>query len=271
MKPGFFNHEHIRTPYIQLDTKKCKACWKCITDCPNQVIGKVDLPWHKHAVILKSDSCTGCLKCIHDCPFEAYMQFDKAKPETETQWKRIFNRFLLNNLLLISCIVMIVSGLILQLGFHAGGSGGHHTGSHGVLSQSMQYEQIRMIDLNKIVFALTYRDWSTTHKIAIVFFSMFLIWHINDHWKWYKRVFTKHLIRKNIQVKLLSVLFILVAVTGLIPWLIDLSDSSSGLRLVFIEIHDKLALVLVIYLILHICKRIKWFVNTYANIKKQAL
>ncbi|MBN1663915.1 MAG: 4Fe-4S binding protein [Deltaproteobacteria bacterium] len=56
-----------RTLYIQLDTQKCKACWKCIESCSNNVISKINLLWHKHARIKNDDQCTGCLKCVKAC------------------------------------------------------------------------------------------------------------------------------------------------------------------------------------------------------------
>ena len=71
MKPGTGNREHSRTAYIQLDTKKCIACWKCQDKCSNKVIGKVNLPWHKHAHIVKANNCTGCLKCLSACEVKA--------------------------------------------------------------------------------------------------------------------------------------------------------------------------------------------------------
>jgi 2-oxoglutarate ferredoxin oxidoreductase subunit delta len=59
------------TEYIKLDSGKCNACWKCIESCPNDVIGKVDLPFHKHARIDHSDRCKGCLKCVSVCTAKA--------------------------------------------------------------------------------------------------------------------------------------------------------------------------------------------------------
>jgi Pyruvate/2-oxoacid:ferredoxin oxidoreductase delta subunit len=67
MKPEKGYRNHLRTAYILLDTKKCTACWKCLEKCTNNVIGKINLPWHKHARIVKADSCTGCLKCVNVC------------------------------------------------------------------------------------------------------------------------------------------------------------------------------------------------------------
>ncbi len=268
MKQRFFNREPARTPYVQLDKQKCKACWICIENCPNQVINKVDLPWHKHALIVKPDACTGCLNCVNVCQHGAYSITNRSEQKTEKQKHRAFNDFIINNLLLISGLVVIFSGLVLQIGFHMGGTNGHPVESHGMQTPSMQYEQLREIDTNKIVCGFNHADWSTIHKSIIVLFLLLIIYHTYVHWKWYRVVIAKHLIGKNRQVMILSVLFLLVAITGLIPWFIDLSGSMSVSRIHFIEIHDKLTLVLIVFLVLHIIKRYKWFHTTYMKLKR---
>lgn len=263
MKPGFLDREHIRTPFVQLDIRKCKACWKCLEEGPSRVINKVDLFWHKHTLIVEPEKCTGCLKCINVCEYDVYSEIDKENKRSVRRKKRTFNKFLINNLLLISGLLVILSGLVLQMGFHFGGPDVHQVGVHEVQAQSMQYEQISGIDTSKIVCGFTYPDWSAIHKFAIVFLSLLMVYHLYTHWKWYEGVITKRLIRKNIQVITLSVLFLLVAITGYIPWFVDLSGSTSILRMLFIEIHDKIALVLIIFLIVHIVQRLKWMVKAF--------
>ncbi|MDP4266867.1 MAG: hypothetical protein Q8880_05485 [Bacteroidota bacterium] len=81
-------------------------------------------------------------------------------------------------------------------------------------------------------------------------------------------VFEKKLAGKNIQVVTLSMIFMIVAFTGLVPWFIDLTGSGGILRLILIEIHDKLALILVIYIVLHLIKRCRWFITTYAKLRR---
>jgi ferredoxin len=264
----FFNREHKQTPFIQLDTQKCKACWKCIKNCSSQVIGKADFLRHKHALIVEPDACKGCLNCISICQYNAYSITDGAKQESERLRKRTFNNFLVNNLLLISGMMIIFSGLILQIGYHMGGHEEHQFGSNEMQFESMQYEQLRGIDTSKIVCGLNYSGWATTHKFVIVIFSLLIIYHTYVHWKWYRGVLTKHLIGKNKQVIILSVLFLLVAVTGLIPWFIDLSGSTSIFRMLFIEIHDKITLILIVFFVLHFIKRVKWFSKTYTKLKR---
>ncbi|HEY4786164.1 MAG TPA: ferredoxin family protein [Bacteroidales bacterium] len=269
MKPSVFSRRHIRTDYVQLDTGKCKACWKCIEACPNGVIGKIDLPWHKHALITASDHCTGCFSCVNVCLYGAYSTMDGMKPMAEKQRERLFKSFLTNNLLLISGFIMILSGLTLQLGFHAGGPDVHQRDAYNIGNSSVRYEEIRLIDTSKTILNFNYADWSTIHKSVIVLFSLLMAYHIYVHWKWYKEVIKKHMIGKNFQVFIVTVLFLLVAATGLIPWFIDLSGGNSVLRFILIEIHDKLALLLLVFLILHISKRNRWFSRTYAKLNNE--
>ncbi|HPT20646.1 MAG TPA: 4Fe-4S binding protein [Bacteroidales bacterium] len=78
MSPLFFNRNHTGTEFIHLDTRKCKACWECLVECPNKVIGKIDLPWHKHALVADPSKCSGCLKCIKACKFGAYSKLENC-------------------------------------------------------------------------------------------------------------------------------------------------------------------------------------------------
>jgi len=265
MKPMFFNREHTRTPFVQLDTKKCKACWKCVGNCPGEVIDKVDLPWHKHALIAEPGACTGCLSCIDICPFGAYSIADVAKQEKATHRQHTFTNFVVNNLLLVSGLVMIFSGLVMQLAFHMGE---HDARTHEDPGDFVRYEQARHIDASKTVCGFSYAAWSTIHKSIVVFFSLLVIYHVCVHWKWYKGVVAKHLMGKNMHVIVLSVLFLLVAITGFVPWFVDLSGGKSLVRLLFIEIHDKLTFVLIVFLVLHLVKRARWFAATYEKLEK---
>jgi hypothetical protein len=156
-----------------------------------------------------------------------------------------FNSFIINLGLLISGLLTVFSGLIIQIEYHIG--------YHGNIA------------INEQVFGISYYGWSDIHKISIVILSFLMIFHISQHWKWYNVVIKKRLVAKNIQVLTLSVIFILVAITGLIPWFIDLMISDSMLRKTFIEIHDKLAIILSVYLILHVIKRLKWFFTNFEN------
>ncbi len=59
------------TKFISIQTDKCLACWKCVEACPSEVIGKIDIIIHKHAVVDNRDECTGCRKCVKACECNA--------------------------------------------------------------------------------------------------------------------------------------------------------------------------------------------------------
>jgi 2-oxoglutarate ferredoxin oxidoreductase subunit delta len=74
-----FSRSHVRTSFVQLNSRKCKACWLCIDHCARKVIGKVDLPWHKHAIFINANECSGCLKCVISCPQGAFSKIEKCE------------------------------------------------------------------------------------------------------------------------------------------------------------------------------------------------
>lgn len=139
--------------------------------------------------------------------------------------------------LFISGILTVFSGMLIQVRYHMG--------HHGQIAKSDS------------VLGINYQGWSVVHKISIIILSLLMIYHIYRHWKWYSIVVKKKLYTKHKQVLMLSVLFILVAITGFIPWLIDMQDGNNLIRKAFIEVHDKFAIILSLFLILHIIKRFK--------------
>lgn len=148
-------------------------------------------------------------------------------------------RFSINSGLLITSVATMFTGLLIQINYHMG--------NHGNVAKTNS------------VMRMNYETWSDLHKITIVMLSVLMIFHIYRHWKWYKVVMQKKLFPKNSQVIILSILFILVSLTGFIPWFIYLSDGDLMVRKIFIEVHDKLAIFFSVYLMLHILKRIRWF------------
>ncbi len=156
------------------------------------------------------------------------------------------NRFIINLVLFVFGVSAAFSGMLMQIKYHM---------SNNAIDDS--------------VFGIDYHGWSVMHKISIVPPIFLVIYHICQHWKWYKTILTKRLFAKNQQVLILSLFFILVAFTGLTPWFIDALKGDEIQRKTFIEIHDKIAIVFTIYLILHIIRRIKWFFTTFKKINNK--
>jgi Fe-S-cluster-containing hydrogenase component 2 len=74
MSPSFFRSRSHHTEFVTLNSHVCQACWHCVEACPSKVLGKVNLPWHKHAVIHTEAHCTGCFICIKACAAGALMK-----------------------------------------------------------------------------------------------------------------------------------------------------------------------------------------------------
>jgi hypothetical protein len=157
--------------------------------------------------------------------------------------------FLTNLGLLLFGAVMVLSGLLIQIAYHMG----HHG----------------EIESNNLVLGLNYFNWSDVHKYSIVLVSISMVFHIIWHWKWYKTVVRKKkLVIKNQQAIILTIVFILVAITGYFSWFIKLSGGSDLSRRNFIEIHDKITWVLLVYLIFHVTNRFKWYFTAFEKVKK---
>ena len=159
--------------------------------------------------------------------------------------------FLINLGLLLFGSAMVFSGLLIQISYHMG----HHG----------------EIDTNSLVLGLNYFNWSDIHLISVVLVSIGMVFHIILHWKWYKTVVRKKKsVFKNQQAIIMTIIFILVAVTGYISWFIKLSGGSDLDRRFFMEIHDKITWILLVYLIFHVTKRFKWFFTSFEKVKKYA-
>ena len=150
-----------------------------------------------------------------------------------------------NVCLLSASSVMVLSGLVIQIYYH-----------------------MKHLEKNELILGSDYFEWSDIHKMSIVIVSFLAISHVVLHWKWYKAVVKKKKYARHHLVVQLTVIFLLVAVTGYLPWLIDIAGGSYTTRKTFIEIHDKLALVLFLHLVIHVAKvrRVKWFINSFKRI-----
>jgi ferredoxin len=239
MKTRVNDRGRATTKYIQLNTRKCKACWKCVEICDKNVIGRINLPWHKHAVIVRSNNCAGCLKCMKACEHNAISKIQTTELNDNSRKGRPASRFLVNFGLLLIGFFVVFSGFLIQFNYHVG----HHG----------------MIDMDKMVSGISYSAWTMIHKISIILISFLVVCHIGQHWKWYRTIVIKRLIAKNKQVITLSVIFLIVALTGYLSWFIDFAGNAPIVRKTFLEIHDKIAIVFFIFLFLHVAKRLKWF------------
>jgi hypothetical protein len=167
-----------------------------------------------------------------------------AKPQN----RNAFFKFVLNISLVIAALAMVFSGFMIQFNYHMG----HH-------GQIAAMEE---------VLGLDYYQWSGLHKISIILISTLVIIHLFWHYQWFKTMITKKRLARNRQVILFLLIFLFTAFTGYAAWVYAQFADGEFQRKLFIEIHDKITLILLVFLVLHIVKRRNWFVNAYKRLKK---
>lgn len=140
--------------------------------------------------------------------------------------------FVVNSLLLAFGAAMVVSGFVIQFGYHVG-----------------------RMPLKADIWGISYSVWCGAHKWVAIAFAASVVWHVWLHWKWFRGVIAKRLFRRNGQTLILTLVIIIVSVFGFVPWAVDLFNGSASVRHIMIEIHDKAAIVLFVYLVLHFYKR----------------
>ena len=208
--------KRITTKYVGMDPRRCVACWECVDNCPKDVIGKVGFLWHKHAIFKNADSCIGCNKCIKTCPHGVFFKPDETAVAHRAKVKK---SSVGQRLLPLTFVVSAVTGI----GLHIAGHGTSHEVWH---------------------------NWAVIHVVASVLWLVSAGFHIGRH-----RIGTRHSSQKGSAKKsritfTLSVIFPIVAVTGiLLLAFVDGANSDVGLW------HYKLGILLIGLSLLHVFRR----------------
>jgi len=69
----------VASPFITLDRSRCEACWECVAACPESVLGKIDVWFHRHSVVNAGDRCVGCGRCVTACTAGALSYRDGSR------------------------------------------------------------------------------------------------------------------------------------------------------------------------------------------------
>ena len=105
-----------------------------------------------------------------------------------------------------------------------------------------------------------WEKWALAHVVASALFLGFGIYHICNHWPWYKSLFSNGLGAKSPTTALLSVAFPIIAITGLVLlFVIEGPNSAVG------SIHFWLAVALIALSVWHIVKRWKALMKMLKN------
>ena len=94
-----------------------------------------------------------------------------------------------------------------------------------------------------------WHNWVVFHVLTSFLFFVAAIFHITTHWGWYKGIIKNGLGKKSKITVVLSVVFFLVSVTGII--LLEVNGTNSYIGL----LHYKIGIVTIVLCIGHILKR----------------
>lgn len=205
------------TPYVAMDPHRCVACWKCVDKCPKQVIGKTGcFLWHRHVTLKDADACVGCGRCVKVCPNGVFFRPDKAVPVRKQDTGFLFR---MERLLPVAFLASAVTGI----GLHIAGHGTIHSVWH---------------------------NWGVAHISASFLWLLSAAVHIKRHILWYKTFASKRFTDKlwiNIP---LSLLFLIVTITGIIL-ITHINGANSALGL----FHYKLGILLLLLSLIHVFYR----------------
>ena len=61
-------------------TESCIKCkyTDCVDVCPQGVLGKLDLRFHRHVRIERAENCKGCLLCLDACSHQAILSMEET-------------------------------------------------------------------------------------------------------------------------------------------------------------------------------------------------
>ena len=181
-----------------------------------KVIGKAGSFLHRHTVFKNADACIGCGKCIKTCHNGVFFKLDKTVSANEASQKISFR---IERLLPLAFIASAVTGI----GLHIAGHGTVHNVWH---------------------------NWAVAHISASSLWLLSAAVHVKRHRFWYKALASRKITDKlwiNIP---LSLLFLIVAITGIILIThINGANSSVGL------FHYKLGILLLLFSLIHVFYR----------------
>lgn len=176
-------------------------------------------------------------------------------------------KYLINVLLIVAFGISAASGLIKP-------GGGHHERSHNFSTEQITPEKeistagfSPQINSRNPEFPFEERE-NGGENIHIWFGLIMLglmVFHTIHHWKWFKKLISVKFVLKNKLLSVTVVVFVLMAVSGLVMWLELVPREIFNFR----EIHEVTGQMLLVLVLIHIIQRIKWYFALQVYIKKR--
>ena len=107
-----------------------------------------------------------------------------------------------------------------------------------------------------------WHNWAVFHVLGSVLFLVAIIFHVKTHWRWYKGIIKNGISRKSKVTAALSIIFLLLSVTGIVLLGVNGANSPLGLW------HYKIGIITIVIAVGHIIKRLP-ALRKSLNTKKQ--
>jgi len=136
--------------------------------------------------------------------------------------------FVIDWILIVVFIVSAISGV----GLHIAGHGNSHEVWH---------------------------NWAVVHVLGSILFLVAIIFHVTTHWGWYNGIIKNGIGRKSKVTAVLSIIFLLLSVTGIVLLGINGANSPLGLW------HYKIGIAMTAIAIVHTIKRLSILRKSFAS------
>ncbi len=138
--------------------------------------------------------------------------------------KKKLKRGLINYILLLTGFITCFSGIFIQIRYHI-------TNAEGLTK------------IYNTSLGLLYDQWRSIHIISSILFALLCLYHAILHKRWYSNLLKKRLENRSIISATLSCVFTLLNISIILPFNL-------------IEIHDKIGLIFILLLCLHLIKKL---------------
>lgn len=92
-----------------------------------------------------------------------------------------------------------------------------------------------------------------------------MLFHIIQHWNWFKKMFSLEHIMKNKLLSITLVVFVLMAFSGIVMWTEVVPRGFMNFR----EIHEVTGQLLLGLMLIHVIQRVKWYFTVPARLLKR--
>lgn len=104
-----------------------------------------------------------------------------------------------------------------------------------------------------------WHNWAVFHVLGSVLFLIAIIFHVATHWGWYKGIIKNGIGRKSKVTVVLSIVFLLLSVTGIVLFGVNGANFPLGLW------HYKMGIAMTAIAIVHTIKRLSILRKSFAS------